>query len=150
MQIDSRTSALFSSQPAEKPKAGEQAGGASFAAIMAEKLQAVGGNSTSGPAASVEKYDFTNMTPKALQETVNSLISKGQLDLDDTTSLLGMMPGTALSKVNYDGTAPTGADTPMNVFSKIQSALEGALSRNETDSAAGLRRAAQALAKFQA
>ncbi len=59
------------------------------------------------------------------------------------------MAPTALSKVVYDGTAPASSHQPMNVFSKIQEGIDGALSRNERASAENLQRAADALLHFQ-
>ncbi|GKW10020.1 MULTISPECIES: hypothetical protein [Pectobacterium] len=121
----------------------------SFAAILAGKTQEASVNRTSGSISEVKKYDFTNMTPQELNETVNSLIQNGQMDLDESSSLLGFMAPTALSKVVYDGTAPASPRQPMNVFSKIQEGIDGALSRNEKASAEGLQRAADALLRFQ-
>lgn len=150
MKIDSGAAHLQATQALQKRLSGEPANGeSSFAAIMAEQVRPAVDSKTSAPVAPTEKYDFTNMTPRVLKETVNGLIRSGKMDLDDTSSLLGMMPATPLSKVNYDGTAPAGADTPVNFFTKLQSAIEATLSRNETVSAASLQRAANALARFQ-
>lgn len=53
------------------------------------------------------------------------------MDLDESSLLLSFMAPTALSKVVYDGIALASPRLPMNVFSKIQEGIDGALSCNE-------------------
>ncbi|QLF94654.1 hypothetical protein HW090_16200 [Pseudomonas sp. ABC1] len=152
MRIDSGDTQLLASQRRSESNAGTGATGASsFSSVLAEKLQQTTGSlATSHESVQAEPLDFTNMTASTLFETVNGLIRSGQLDLDDTTSLVGMMsPSSALAKVNYDGAAVAYEDKAVDFFAKIQAGIEGALSRNEKGSAAGLQRAADALARFQ-
>ena len=149
MKIDNAASYLFAQRAQGTNAAARADGAASFAATLAEKTQAASSNGASTPAAQFEKFDFTNMTPKALHETVNSLIRSGQMDLDESSSLLGFMAPSALSKVSYDGNAPASSNQSMNVFSKIQEGIEGALSRNEQKNVESLQRAADALLRFQ-
>ncbi|MFJ5315753.1 hypothetical protein [Pectobacterium versatile] len=68
---------------------------------------------------------------RRLNEAVNSLIRNGQMDFDESSLLLSFMAPAALSKVVYDGIALASPRQPMNVFSKIQEGIDGALSRNE-------------------
>lgn len=149
MKIETGENGLFAHRASIANPTAQAGNQASFAAVLAEKTQEVSANNASSSATQVKKYDFTNMTPQALTEAVNSLIQSGQMDLDESSSLLGFMAPTALSKVVYDGTAPASSHQPMNVFSKIQEGIDGALSRNEKSSAEGLQRAADALLRFQ-
>lgn len=50
----------------------------------------------------VTKYDFTNMTKSQMRETVNKLIKSGQMTLDESSSLVGIMGD--LPQVSADGT----------------------------------------------
>ncbi|QHP54806.1 hypothetical protein EH203_13705 [Pectobacterium carotovorum subsp. carotovorum] len=151
MKIETGENGLFAHRASIANSTARTGNQASFAAVLAGKTQEVSANnaSTSTSATQIKKYDFTNMTPQALTEAVNSLIQSGQMDLDESSSLLGFMAPTALSKVVYDGTAPASSRQPMNVFSKIQEGIDGALSRNERSSAENLQRAADALLRFQ-
>ncbi|MBK1641617.1 hypothetical protein CKO12_06935 [Chromatium okenii] len=119
---------------------------ASFATTLNEKLlEATSTRDVSS--APIEKYDFSNMTPIKFRETINVLISRGQMDLDETTPLIGMMP-FPLSKVNCDGTLPAGFDQPVDFLAKIQYAIKETLSRNDRQGAEGLRIAGNALLRF--
>ncbi|MBE5204452.1 hypothetical protein IG612_17925 [Pectobacterium sp. FL60-S17] len=149
MKIETGENGLFAHRASIANSTAQVGNQASFAAVLAEKTQETSANNAATSATQVKKYDFTNMTPQALTEAVNSLIQSGQMDLDESSSLLGFMAPTALSKVVYDGTAPVSSHQPMNVFSKIQEGIDGALSRNERASAEGLQRAADALLRFQ-
>jgi hypothetical protein len=51
--------------------------------------------------------------------------------------------------VNYDGLPAEYSDVAVNFFEIINEKIEGALSRNEKDTAAGLKRASDILSKFQ-
>lgn len=92
--------------------------------------------------------DFTNMTPRQLQGTINNLIKSGKLSLDDSSALVGMVP-TALSKVHYDGHAPTAYEQPSNIIARIQDGIEGARSRGDTANVDSLMKALGALQKLQ-
>jgi hypothetical protein len=119
---------------------------ASFVTVLAGKTKGDSGNSCSVSAAKTETYDFSNITPKALRETVNGLIRSGQLNLDETSSLLGMMAPT---QIGTDGSFTTTSDSPVDVFAKIQAGIEGALSRNDIQIEEYLQRAADALLRYQ-
>jgi len=92
--------------------------------------------------------DFTNMTPRQLQGTMNDLIKSGKMSLDDSSALVGMVP-TALSKVNYDGQAPAAYEQPSNIIARIQDGIEGAKSRGDSANVDSLTKALGALQKLQ-
>ncbi|NPE49909.1 hypothetical protein E0I03_01515 [Dickeya dadantii] len=123
-----------------------------FAALLTANINA--SSPTSQPvtasSAQADTYDFTRMTPTALHESVNRLIRSGQLDLDQTTPLVGMMGSTELSNVGVMGTsALTYSEQPMNVFNNLQQNMTVALSRNDSQSADGLQRTIDALRRLQ-
>lgn len=152
MKVETGATNLFSSQSTQTHANRSGGQSSSFASILAEKLQAAAGKSasaTTGESDVSKKYDFTHMSRNELLETVNGLIHSGDLTLDDTTSLLGFMGSSPLLKVDYDGLPLENGDVPMNVFEHIKASMEGARSRNETNSIAGLQRALDALMKFQ-
>lgn len=99
------------------------------------------------PQPQLQRHDFHHITPTQLRDTVNELIVSGQMDLDETSSLLGFMPSPLAA---VEGTVYVHDDAPIDVFAKIQAAIEGALSRFEWRSADGLRAAAAALQRHQA
>ena len=69
-----------------------------------------------------ETYDFSNMSPQQLLQTMNDLIKAGKMTVDETSSLIGMIP-TAISKVQYDGEVPAAYYEPTNFFAKLQQAM---------------------------
>lgn len=69
-----------------------------------------------------ETYDFSNMSPQQLLQTMNDLIKAGKMTVDETSSLIGLIP-TAISKVQYDGEVPAAYYEPTNFFAKLQQAM---------------------------
>lgn len=62
--------------------------------------------STASPEASgTRRYDFSNILPGELREAVNRLIRSGDLDLHETSSLLGIMAPPE-ARLRVDGTPP--------------------------------------------
>src|SRR6218665_1683960 len=108
-----------------------------FAATLAQASQ---------EATEPQRYDFRNIRPTQLRATVNALIRSGQMDLDETSSLLGFMPSPLAT---VDGTVSVQDDAPIDVYARIQAGIEGALSRLEWRNAGGLRPGAAALQGFQ-
>lgn len=152
MKVETGATNLFSSQRTQTHANKSDGQSNAFANILAEKMQAAPGKSASATAGDSDvgkQYDFTHMSRNELLEKVNGLIQSGDLTLDDTTSLLGFMGSSPLLKVDYDGLPLENGDVPMNVFEQIKASMEGARSRNETDSVEGLQRALDALMKFQ-
>lgn len=123
----------------------------SFSQILAEQSQrSFESNGADANLKEGDKIDFTNMTPRKLYETVGWLTRTGQMDLDESCALIGMMSSSSpLLKVNYDGLPFDYSDSPVNFFEKIQSSISGARSRNERSTVEGLQRAATALSLFQ-
>lgn len=73
-------------------------------------------------AAEGETYVFSNMSPQQLLQTMNELIKTGKMTVDETSSLIGLIP-TAISKVQYDGEVPAAYYEPTNFFAKLQQAM---------------------------
>ncbi len=145
MKIGSSTSDLFAHRAQVTNLTSHADSSASFASVLAEKTQETTENISSAP---VKKYDFSNMTPQALHETMSALFQSGQVSFDETLSFLGLIP-SPLDKVNYDGKVPTSYYQPVNFFAQIQERIEGALSRSEKQSAERLQQAADTLRRFQ-
>lgn len=99
-------------------------------------------------AAEGETYDFSNMSPQKLLETMNELIKAGKMTVDETSSLVGLIP-MAISKVQYDGEVPAAYYEPANFFDKLQQSMAyNEYSHNEQ----GIiydRKALAALERFQ-
>lgn len=142
MKIESGLSYYFSARNAGDSSKNAEHGSDSFMDLIGKRKESA---STGEP----ETYDFTNITSGDLLETVNGLIRDGQMDLDETSSLLGFMGNSPLSAVNPNGPVSAKANAAFDVFAKIEEGIMGALSRNETQSAEGLRQAADALRRFQ-
>ncbi|MEI7377005.1 hypothetical protein [Dickeya chrysanthemi] len=122
-----------------------------FAALLAANISALSPTSQS-TTAQPEAYDFTRITPTALHESVGRLIRSGQLDLDQTTPLVGMMGSTELANASAVGTSSLGysnSEQPMNVFNNLQQNMAVALSRNDRQSADDLQRTLDALRLLQ-
>ena len=121
-------------------------------------------NATSAPSASstadagqpgtagVSTYDFTNMSPAQMQDTMNGLIRSGKMSLDDSSSLVGMIP-TALAYAG--GGTPSAAqldsarNQPMDFLATLQAGITGAQSRGDAQNAANLTRTLNALQSLQ-
>ena len=69
-----------------------------------------------------DTYDFSNMSPQQLLQTMNELIKSGKLSVDETSALIGLIP-SAVSKVQYDGEMPAAYYEPTNFFAKLQQAM---------------------------
>lgn len=113
--------------------------------------EAVAGSTT---ATGVARYDFSNMTPAQMREAVNRLIRSGDLSLDETGSLLGIMaPPSARWKV--DGTPLSAAEgeridnTPVNAFARLRDGIAGARWRNDSAGEAALSKTLAALQRVQ-
>ncbi|WP_038493247.1 hypothetical protein [Janthinobacterium agaricidamnosum] len=132
------------SQQTAKPKENGR-DTASFADALSKSQQASG---SSASADRNEKYDFKNMTPRTMRETMNSLIRNGEMTFEESTPLMAMIP-SPLSKVNYDGNMPASFDQSWDFLAKIQDGIRGALSRNEKASADTMQQTYDALMRLQ-
>lgn len=68
--------------------------------------------------ASQGTYEFRHISPERLLETINDLIVRGTLSLDDTSSLIGILP-IALD----GGPVPPEYYQPTNVFSLLERSI---------------------------
>lgn len=72
----------------------------------------------------ITSHDFTNMTPKQLLETVNTLIKTGKMSLDESSSLVPIMGAAApLGKIAVDGGSPYAPDKPIDVLAMLQQSI---------------------------
>ncbi|MCI4235513.1 hypothetical protein F6X50_03685 [Dickeya dianthicola] len=153
MKIDSGEYSLLVNQRSQANNATRRPEETSaFAALLAANISASSPASqpTTVSSAQAESYDFTRMTPTALHESVNRLVRSGQLDLDQTTPLVGMMGATDLSDAGVTGAASLAySEQPMNVFNNLQENMAVAISRNDHQSADGLQRTIDALRRLQ-
>ena len=106
-------------------------------------------NSTSSALSSlqketIKKYDFTNITPKELRDTVNGLIVNGQMTLDEAAPLVMMM--TKDTNPLNDSARP---NATINVMNELQEGIKGDLSRNEIQSSELKQITINALLRFQ-
>jgi len=111
--------------------------------------------STASPEASgTRRYDFSNVSPGELREAVNRLIRSGDLDLHETSSLLGIMAPPE-ARLRVDGTPLAKAEgeqidaTPIDVFAKLREGIAGARWRHDDASEAALAQAMAALQRVQ-
>lgn len=89
--------------------------------------------------------DFSNIRPDEILGTVNSLIKSGKMSLDESTSLMGLVP---LSLRNLPN-ATAGSNEPINMFNRLEAML--AYHKSEHDDAAAIydQKAIDALRRFQ-
>lgn len=102
----------------------------------------------SSTSADIEAFDFTTMTPQQMQSTINGLIKSGKMSLDESAPLVGMIP-TALSAINYNGQTPEAFRQPMNFIAGLEDSITGALSRNDSATAAFFKTGLTALQRLQ-
>ncbi|ACZ76965.1 conserved hypothetical protein [Dickeya parazeae Ech586] len=152
MKIDTGEYSLLANQRSQINNATHRKEDVSaFAALLAANMSSVSPTSQS-TTVQTEAYDFTHITPTALHESVNRLIRSGQLDLDQTTPLVGMMASTELSTAGGLGASSLGysnAEQPMNVFNRLQQNMAVALSLNDRQSADNLQGTIDALRRLQ-
>lgn len=139
MQVNGST--FYSPYVAQRSNTAPASGTSSASAGTPD--QAAGGVST---------YDFTNMSPAQMQDTMNSLIRSGKMSFDDSSSLVGMIP-TALAWAG--GGTPSAAqlssarNTPMDFLATLKAGIAGAQSRGDTHNAETLTRTLQVLQSLQ-
>lgn len=64
--------------------------------------------------------DFSNIAPKQMLNTINSLIKNGQMSLDESSSLIVMLPISPLSKAVSGLDDNEIANKPINFFTGLQ------------------------------
>lgn len=62
-------------------------------------------------------YDFTNIAPNDMLNTINSLIKNGEMSLDESSSLLAFAP---LTELNAAMGKPGSTNQPINLFSGLE------------------------------
>ena len=94
-------------------------------------------------------YDFTNMTPNNMLSTINSLIKSGQMSLDESSSLVAMMPISPLAAANSGSGTPDAANQPMNFFSGLEKMIAFDKSIHNDAGVIYAQKALSALERFQ-
>jgi hypothetical protein len=123
MEIQPTDLMSISNSPQQRQiSASATATSAAFAANLADKI-------ATSQAASVRTteetkgggtYDFTNISPNNMLNTINSLIKSGQMSLDESSSLIAMMPISPLAGANFGSGKSDAANQPMNFFSSLE------------------------------
>ena len=90
-------------------------------------------------------YDFTNMSPKEMLETINGLIKSGRMTVDETSSLIALIP----ISVN-GGPAPEAAGEKMNFFAALERMTVFNRSIQNEAGVLYAQKAVSALKRFQA
>jgi hypothetical protein len=70
---------------------------------------------TASTGSGVSSYDFTSMTPKELQSTINNLVKSGKLSLKDSSPLVTI--------AGFAGQAGK-SDQPIDVFSALKAGID--------------------------
>ncbi|KRR16176.1 hypothetical protein CQ14_40530 [Bradyrhizobium lablabi] len=131
-----------------------------YSPYVAQRISTAPASSTSNSSAGtadqaagrVSTYDFANMSPAQMQDTMNGLIRSGRMSFDDSSSLVGMIP-TALAWAG--GGTPSAAqldsarNTPMDFLATLQAGIAGAQSRGDTHNAETLTRTLELLQRLQ-
>jgi hypothetical protein len=94
-------------------------------------------------------FDFTNISRANLRSTVNSLIKGGSLSLDDSSALVPMMGSAALSYAGTDSPAAGYDDQKLDVLCDLQTGIDGAMSRGDTNTLQHLTLTLDALQRLQ-
>jgi hypothetical protein len=107
--------------------------GASARPAATPSASSVSDSSASG----VSSYDFTSMTPGALQSTINGLVKSGKLSLKDSSPLVTI--------AGFAG----GAGKPINVLSALQAGIDYKQTMQAGDPTSGIQHWQTALATLQ-
>jgi hypothetical protein len=105
-------------QPAPRAAAAATASAANpadKATISQAARDLAAGESKSGGA-----YDFTHISPNAMLKTINSLIKSGRMSLDESSSLVALMPISPLTNASGGIGVPDAADQPMNFLAALK------------------------------
>ena len=82
-----------------------------------DSTQSTSETSTSG---GVSSFDFTHISRGDLLQTVNNLINNGEMDLDESSSLVPFMG----PKISFDGNSyPDSANEVINVFEMLKQSI---------------------------
>lgn len=136
MKINTDAKHFFSSQRAPASTAAST-GPASFSAALTA--------ATAGTA-SVKQADFTSMTRQEMFDWINDQIRRGEMSVDESSPFVGM---TMKRSANGQPVDMATDATRIDFFEKARLGIEGALSRNELDSARRLQAAVEIMHRKQ-
>jgi len=91
-------------------------------------------------------YDFTNISPNEMLSTINSLIKSGQMTLDESSSLLMLIP---ISTGGSDIQAATAANQKMNLFTALENMMAYDMFTHNDAAVIYDQKAISALKRFQ-
>lgn len=91
-------------------------------------------------------YDFSNISPEHLLNTINDLIKSGQMSLDETSSLIALIPSPVLNA----GTNVEAFYTPKNFYKGLQDLIDYSNATNNQPGVDYAEKAMAALKRFQA
>lgn len=106
-------------------------------------LSKVGWKPNSG--ATTKTYDFSNMSPEHLLGTINDLIKSGKMSLDETSSLIALIPSSTLNNGN-----PEAFYTPTNFYKSLQDLMGYSKATQNQPAVEYAEKAIAALKRFQA
>jgi hypothetical protein len=106
-----------------------------------DPTQASSPASSEGSSAGVSSYDFSNITPKALQSTINDLVKSGKLSLIDSSPLVTI--------AGFNGASANGGNQSIDVLSALKAGISYK-QQNEADVAnSGIENWTNALAALE-
>lgn len=91
-------------------------------------------------------YDFSNMSPEHLLNTINELIKSGQMSVDETSSLIALIP----FPIANIGTNPEAFYAPTDFYKGLQSLIDYSKATNNQSGVDYGEKAIAALKRFQA
>jgi len=115
-------------------------------ALFSQTLTATSSVTDTENSSQVKKLDFTNMTRKDMWDWMNEQIRNGSMSLDESSILLGQC-----CTIKADGEIiPLESDHErINFLQSVREGIDGALSLNETKSAARLKNALDLMLRQQ-
>jgi hypothetical protein len=141
MKVETGVGYLYAAQRAKSPTAefGASTATANETSVNALKSDATG----------TRQVDFGSMTRSELRDWTNSEIRNGEISLDEGFPFIAMTMKIPVSG-EYGGEVSAASDTERFDFNqKVRDGIEGALSRNDTESLKMLQSAMSIMEKYQ-
>lgn len=91
-------------------------------------------------------HDFTNMSPNDMLDTINGLIKSGQMTVDETSSLMMLIP---IALGGSDIPAAAAANQKVNLFSALENMIAYDKSTHNEAAVIYHQKAISALERFQ-
>jgi hypothetical protein len=133
MKINTEANHFYTSQRAQTPTAAST-NSTSFSSAL---------TAATAKTSTVKQADFTSMTRQEMFDWMNGQIRSGKMSLDESSPFLGMtMKVSVATGQPVDMATDT---TRINFIEKARLGIEGALSRNDPDSAKKLQIAIEAM-----